>query len=67
MKATSWDGVSLVCTAPYHKDVVLAGGGMQFVDEEGELQRYCWTAWKKREAEREATGNSSGLNPALGS
>lgn len=67
MKAASWDRVSLVCTAPHHKDVVLAGAGMQFVDESGELQRYCWAAWKKRGVDREVPVDSSGLNPTLGS
>ena len=53
----SWDGESRKCSAPKRKvkkkdkqdqpclGNVDDGQGLQFVDEEGENQRYCWPCW----------------------
>jgi hypothetical protein len=36
------------CTAPYCRKLVGYGFGIQFVDDDGKTQRYCWECWSER-------------------
>lgn len=36
------------CTAPYCRKLVGYGFGIQFVDDDGKVQRYCWECWSER-------------------
>lgn len=38
---------SLRCTRPKCRTTLDFGAGMQFLDDEGNQQRYCWKDWLK--------------------
>lgn len=43
------------CTAPLCRKFVKFGDGNQWIDEKGELERFCWKCWQglfKKEEER---------------
>jgi hypothetical protein len=39
------------CTRPRCRTTLDFGAGLQFVDEEGNQQRYCWPDWVKYNAD----------------